>query len=458
MYALASRQKAEVEGWLNPSPPEAPPGVEAIAETYAEMKVLFVALGQAMASDKFADRLYFDMRALAADIPPDLLEEETGSRGWANASSEAVHDLHHSLSNWTADKTDVRRVVASADGQQVRAVVWHPQGCEVKKLRWTLCQTADGWRVTDWEDLRTGITGRDMALVCADSFNVRKKSCPPGWVQQPAASSPSQPDDVWLAVYDGMAKNAERRYAEAAEVMLPALRRLSFADDAFKEADAAYCALRDELVIAWRETGKAAEAYRELQPKGWVFSRLVRRPPMGRDVLLPADDLEKLLDAQLEIEGDTFDAPYWRAEVHRMRGQYTDAAEHYRRYIDARNPPFESDWANLHRIARGRLIRCLVRGEPKVTADEADGLVAAHLKDSIGRESQVVRAVVWAYTGRAKEVAEWLRQQANSVWDRNQLPSLYADPDLGTVLKGDPAFAVFRKDFPPPDDKPTPHR
>ncbi len=760
MYALANQQKAQVEALLHSPPPELPPPIDAEAdkELHSSAKSLFVTLGDEMAKREFDSRKHFDLTALAGGVPDELVDETTGNHTRAGAAAAAVHDLHRELNNWVPEKPDVRRVTVSADGSRVRAVVWHPQGRVVRKLRWTLHKTADGWRVTDWEDLRTGITGGDLVTARAASTGHRRSIygnafndireantywqsgqdevsrrffnqaagagvepqlryaidllygrmmlgesrialCDPpptsqevaehlvqstperlaayillaeacliegrpqraveaaniflsaagddadalalrgaarhalagnggddlaralaidphqphaldhrrktadaagkkavadllatapepevlfdqlaGWAEADhdsagvialaeryatlrpnelrgvkrlveahpsakqseaaaavmlrharilsrgdlwkvmkayerahwkhplldvhrqlaavhaptafsvlherltelpptnagdspeyrakreqaivdvravfAAHRKTYPDDVWLVVLEGKTKNAEGKYADAAAVLAPLVRRLPEVGHWPSDGEGAFTAFRDELVLAWRMTGKAADAYRTFTPHRHVFQRLVHPWSRNPQSELSADDLEKLLDAQREVEGDTFDAPYWRAEVCRKRARYANAIDLYRKYIASDQKAHArqlSDFSNLERSAVAGLIRCLARSQGAKAADELATLQKSYRGDDAG--SVTLGLVVLAYTGKPGAVALHLPPARNSGHSREYLLSLHADPDLGPILRDDPACAAFRSVFPPPAEQ-----
>jgi hypothetical protein len=249
----------------------------------------------------------------------------------------------------------------------------------------------------------------------------------------------AHPDDPHLALHDGRLKFDRKQYKQAADVFAPALAKLTRTGDAIKDTQSGYLPLRRELVLARYKAGEAVEAFREVKPQVEVFDQLVELLLTDKD----AAGLTKLLDARKQAGGGTPHELYWRAEADRLAKRHADAAKKYGEYLKA-DEPNGFQWT-----ARTQRVRCLVR---------ADDLSAAEreLKDSpLGEMPVELRALVLAKTGHPADAEQLLREHLTP---RPWAVGLYLDEDLGPLLKGDPAFAVFRKDFPPPDIKPQPPR
>jgi hypothetical protein len=123
----------------------------------------------------------------------------------------------------------------------------------------------------------------------------------------------SHPDDPQLALYDGRLKYDRGQYKQAAEVIAPALAKLTLTGDANRDTQSGYLPLRRELVLARYKAGDAVGAFRDLKPQAEVFGQLV-------DLLLSDKDaagLTRLLDARKQAGGETPDELYWRAEADR---------------------------------------------------------------------------------------------------------------------------------------------
>lgn len=257
-----------------------------------------------------------------------------------------------------------------------------------------------------------------------------------------AAHRQNHPADWRLALHDARLKAADGQYADAAKILEPAIARITYTGDYGKDYQSGYQPLKYDLITALYKTGRGLDAYRMLKPQDSVFQDLARRYAEDKD----ADGLGKLLDEQVKAEGETPDTPFWRAEVHRLAGRPADAAKLYRQYLKAAT----ADEFQLHSWeARTSLIRCLVRSNNlpaaarEVDLPEANGVPLA------------LRAVVLAKGGKTADAEQTLR---TALKDGNWLlASFYADDDLGPILKG-PEFARFRRDFPPPADKPKPDR
>jgi hypothetical protein len=243
------------------------------------------------------------------------------------------------------------------------------------------------------------------------------------------------PTDVWLAVADGRAKNADGDHAGAVVVLTAALSKVPHVNDYSKDYDSGYLALKVELLTAWYKTGKAVVALRELKPTDGVFRDLARRFTSDKD----ATGLDKLIDAREKLPDEFADRLYWRAEAARVGEKHAAAAKMYAEYLSG---PRTHDTYDPHRWeAEENLIRCLLRAGDTKGAE----------KECREETPAVVRAAVKVACGKKAEAEELLRQVLQ--WGDWMRATVYTDPDLGPMLKTDPAFAAFRKDFPPPDAK-----
>lgn len=245
----------------------------------------------------------------------------------------------------------------------------------------------------------------------------------------------AHPDDPYLALHDGRLKFDRKEYKQAADVLAPALAKLTHTGDTSKDYKSGYLHLRRELVLALYKSGDPVAAFTDLKPQEEVFDQLV-------DLLLNDKDsagLTKLLDARKRGGGETPHELYWRAEADRLAKRYAAAAKKYGDYLTADEP------AGFQWIAKTQRLRCLVRAGDVDTAKR-------EVEDSSTDAVPVgIRAVVLAKAGRPADAEQLLRENLTTQQWANWM---YHDEDLGPVLRG-PDFAAFRKDFPPPVDKPV---
>lgn len=251
-----------------------------------------------------------------------------------------------------------------------------------------------------------------------------------------AAHRKAHPDDPKLALHEGRLLLDSKQYQKAADLLAPAVAKHPFTGDATKDWQSGYHPLLIELVVARYKSGQAVEAYRELKPQPDVFLQLADLIITDKD----ADGLTRLLDERKKVGGETPDELYWRAETDRIGQRYADAARKYSDYLTNASDEARYVWA-----ARPYLVRCLIRAGDLAAAEK-------QVKDWPGDMApNTLRAVLLVKSGKPADAERLLRDQlAPKGWAGH----LYTDDDLGPILKGDPAFAVFRKDFPPPDDKP----
>ena len=242
------------------------------------------------------------------------------------------------------------------------------------------------------------------------------------------------PEDPWPAVIDGLVKNYEREYARAAELLSAALKRPPFNDPAETHFLYRFDALRRELIVARYHTGRGVDAYRELPVDARTFNWLATHYESDSDAV----GLTALIQARTKREGDVPDNAFWRGEVRRLAGEHAQAARNYRDYLAGK--PSNS----LRDRAHEQLIRSLVKA--------GDG--AAALKQSeFDHPKSFPHLLALHATGKSADAEKLVREFAGDSRDRLVKPytaPLYADPDLGKVLRSDPAFAAFRKEYPPP--------
>lgn len=256
-----------------------------------------------------------------------------------------------------------------------------------------------------------------------------------------AAHRKAHPDDPRLALHDGRLKLDQGQYDAAADVLAPALARLTYTGDSDKDWQSGYLLLLHELVQAKYKGGKAADALRELKPTSEVFPLLADQYIADKD----AAGLGTLIDERAKLGGEPFAELFWRAEADRLAKRHADAARKYGEYLTTENVPTHH---TLH--ARTMRVRCLLRAGDTLAAEKA---VAELHPDSL---PVAVRAMVLVKSDKAADAEELLRGQLTNQpfagW-------LYTDEDFGPILRADPVFADFRKDFPPPPvDKPVPPR
>lgn len=254
-----------------------------------------------------------------------------------------------------------------------------------------------------------------------------------------AAHRKTHPDDPKLALHDGRLLLDTKQYQKAVAVLTPAVVKHPITGDTAKDWQSGYHSLLHELVHARYKCGQSAEAFRELKPQSDVFFQLADLTITDKD----ADGLTRLLDERKKVGGETTDEMYWRAEADRIAKRYAEAATKYHKYLTTPGDEMRYLWS-----ARPSLIRCLVMAGDIAAAEKAAADAPANTVP------YTLRAVLLVKTGKPADAEQLLRERATMGWTGG----MYADEDLGPILKGDPAFAVFRKDFPPPDDKPKPPR
>lgn len=255
-----------------------------------------------------------------------------------------------------------------------------------------------------------------------------------------AAHRQAHPDDPFLALHEGRLKIDGGDYEVAASALAPALARLTYTGDTNKDWQSGYHPLLRELLLARYKSGKAGEALRELKPVSEVFVVLADQYVADKD----AGGLVKLIDERKAMGGEPFAEVYWRAEADRLARRYAEAARKYCEYLTSEKVP-----THLTLQARVMRVRCLLRAGDLHAAEKAvedlhpDALPVA------------LRAAVLIKGLRSADAERLLREY---LVNRPFAGWLYADDDLGPLLRSDSGSAAFRKDFPPPDDKPAPPR
>jgi tetratricopeptide (TPR) repeat protein len=256
-----------------------------------------------------------------------------------------------------------------------------------------------------------------------------------------AAHRKRHPGDPRLALHEGRLKLDSGEYDSAADALAPALAKLTPPDEVEAYTQSEYMLLLRELVLARYRGGKAADALREFRPTAEVFVLLADQFIADQD----APGLSKLVDGRKAMGGESFAEPFWRAEADRLAKRHADAARKYGEFLAA-----ERELPHLVLQARVMRVRCLARAGDTAAAEKAVGELPA---DAL---PVAVRAAVLVKAGKPDEADGLLRGQLAS---QPFVGWLYADDDLGPLLRTDPAFAAFRKDFPPPaEDKPAPPR
>jgi tetratricopeptide (TPR) repeat protein len=243
----------------------------------------------------------------------------------------------------------------------------------------------------------------------------------------------THPDDTRLALHDGRLKLDRGQFKEAAGVLATAYAKLTYTGDPSQDHQSGAASILRELVLAKYKSGQAVECFREVKPAAVVFDQLMDSIITDAD----AATLSKLLDARQAAGGDTPHELYYRAEADRLANRHAAAAAKYADYLKGET----DDDKGFHWAARANRIRCLVRAGDTAAAGRE---VKANAATGVAVE---LRALVLVKEGKTADAEKLLRE---TLATRPIANWLYADADLGPILKADADFAAFRKDFPPP--------
>lgn len=253
----------------------------------------------------------------------------------------------------------------------------------------------------------------------------------------------AHPADPRLALHEGRLKFDQGEYDRAVEVLAPAVAAATPKPDAGPDAEPISVLLRVELLHAEYKRGRAVEAYRDFKHDPSAFNELAERHIADGD----GRGLEVLLDERAKVKLRMVDEQFWRAEADRLHGRHADAAAKYKAYLGKHGV----DLMHVRRAVHGRLRSLVAAGDAATAAKE---LEATPFANDLSLE---LRALVLVKAGGNADAEKLLRDrlEAGGWW----VGRFYADPDLGPILRTDPAFADLRKDFPPPPvEKPIPPR
>jgi tetratricopeptide (TPR) repeat protein len=179
------------------------------------------------------------------------------------------------------------------------------------------------------------------------------------------------------------------------------------------------------------ELGRWKDAYHELPPAVDTFDQLV----FALDEAGDAAGLAELVAMHKKAVPDDAEAIFWQGQVHWLRKETEKAVELFAEYRTAAGEAAGQKWR-----ADGGRVRGLVR---LGRADEARQVLEG---SDVAVGVLPLQALVAAAVGDAERVAvvfaEWVAQGASP-------RALYADPDLGPLLRGD-RFAELRAKYPPP--------
>lgn len=269
-----------------------------------------------------------------------------------------------------------------------------------------------------------------------------------------AAHQKKHPADDKLPLYEGRVLNAKGQHKEAAEVLATAVNTFRFADDAKKNEASRYLAFRDELLYARYHSGNGVAAYREVKAdpdaKTWdpkarpydpeVFLQLAWRYAADRD----PTGLSTLVEERRKKLPLYFDTVFWEAEVARLSGKPADAIPLYRKYTT--NTFYSDRFSKPQKAAtQAGIVRCQLQL----------GQVGDVTMPKPGPDTDIPPGTLLLlkalYDVKAGDPpAGELKLRAGLDEKLLTAADVYADADLGPLVRKEKAFDAFRKDFPPP--------
>jgi hypothetical protein len=229
----------------------------------------------------------------------------------------------------------------------------------------------------------------------------------------------NKPDDPWLAFYTArsLALSGESAAADAA-----------FAE-CMKSADEHVCSsARSAWVAARFDSGDAAGAYRDIEPKDETFEQLCNLSIFHER----PEALRQVLQLHRESGADERQLLWWDAQLAWLVKDYPRTIELLERFLAEHT---DSDQSH----ALDQFIRSLVRSGQAERA-------AAIARDKSDQIEPLLRCLAYVAAADAAAVRVALEQCLEDGWE---LSDLYEDEDLGPLLRS-PAMHEIRQHFPPP--------
>jgi Tetratricopeptide repeat len=244
-----------------------------------------------------------------------------------------------------------------------------------------------------------------------------------------AAHGAKHADDPRLPFYAGRVAVRSADYAAAEKHFAAGMKREL--DDELRES------YRHERVHARFAAGDGLSAYRDIGPSEKTFTQLAFLFTGEKD---PVPNLTALIAAHKKAVPLDPNLPSWEIERLWLKHEYTAIVER----LQADRAPLAKEQAR-RTVIQDRLIRSLVRLK---RTDEA-----RRECDVLGENysAPVLSALTAATAGDVARVTAAADEYAAAHGD---FPAywFYNDPDLGPLLRG-PAFAEFRKKYPPPPER-----
>jgi tetratricopeptide (TPR) repeat protein len=162
---------APLPGPTGEGPLGLPPAPDAEMDE-ARVKNFFAKIAGRVKNPAWTAEEVFDWSDLLTIAPEDAVETPPPHDGTPRdplwCVRQVLQQAHADWKTWDWTKARVRKVTRRPDGEAIEAVVWHPTNAgRMVKRRWTLTDTGDDVQILGWEDLRTGLTSRDLAAALA---------------------------------------------------------------------------------------------------------------------------------------------------------------------------------------------------------------------------------------------------------------------------------------------------
>ena len=241
-----------------------------------------------------------------------------------------------------------------------------------------------------------------------------------------------QGKDASIHFYEGCAFDLENRFDKAAEAFLKGMR---LAPEEYRHN------YRREGVYSAFAAGQVVEAYErfgEWDRKGTLAQLAVECSRARRP-----DLLEALLERHRREAPSDPGLPRWEAELHFIKGEYSQAVELLTRHRDGLLKEYSAGgyW--------DRLVRSLVR-----TRRFQEAVLEAETQ--AGREEGVTSLVALAYAaaGNAGRATAALDRHVARDGKGAAVEALYNDVDLGPLLRSDLLRAWRERNPPPPSTQP----
>lgn len=256
----------------------------------------------------------------------------------------------------------------------------------------------------------------------------------------------ADPGDPWLDYVSGRLHERGKRFEEADRKFAAVAARLPAPavgpplPDTFPRDD--HSTLRFARTYCWFRLGKGLAAYHEFGGDRERFNQLAHLYEGESD----AEGLEQLVAAHAKRDPADPEVMYFRAGAHWLAKRYEDAVALYRTYWEKviKKTDRDNDFVPFEWSVRDRIVRSLVRlGK----FDEAK----TALETMPVKWPGILPVLVAAAAG---DVVATEAAMKDVVGDHGRPDWLYADPDLGPLLKGE-RFKSVRDAFPPTEEKPA---